>query len=156
MAKSHFGCTEQIGLPRKSDRWDLQGAVSGHSSFEMINVGRFQTQACRLIVAAILIEPWNWAGIFLNTRLCQPAGKGFAKTFKGHFQALPHQAIKIGCRSPDPRPTTTRPIGFHEHADEAHARGLVCPGIESLKDAICVRFHLIRSCPRLRSDILTC
>ena len=30
-------------------------------------------------------------------------------------------------------------------------------GIEQAsKDAICVRFHLICSCPRLRSDILTC
>src|SRR5208282_3928468 len=40
-----------------------KGAASGHSPFKVVNVGRLQIRARRLIVAAILIKPRNWIRI---------------------------------------------------------------------------------------------
>src|SRR2546428_7685135 len=40
-----------------------KGAAPGDTPFEMVDVRRFEVRACRLIVAAILIQRWNWVRI---------------------------------------------------------------------------------------------
>jgi len=40
----------------------LEGAASGDKTLEVIDMRRLQIRSCWLIVAAILIEPWNRVG----------------------------------------------------------------------------------------------
>src|SRR5258708_25822174 len=45
-----------------------KGAAPGHSTFEMVDVRRFEIGACRLIVASIFVQPRNW--IRIGTAVC--------------------------------------------------------------------------------------
>jgi hypothetical protein len=45
-----------------------EGAATGYSTFEMVNVRRVYVGASRLIVAAVLIEPRNWKRICAAVR----------------------------------------------------------------------------------------
>jgi hypothetical protein len=49
-----------------------KGAAPGDPPFEMVDVRRFEVRACRLIVAAILIQRWNWLRIGAAVRGHRP------------------------------------------------------------------------------------
>jgi hypothetical protein len=45
-----------------------KSAAAGDSAFEMVDMRRFKVCACRLIVAAILIQPRNWIRVVATVR----------------------------------------------------------------------------------------